>query len=125
MALKSETSRAARFHEIVELTDFIRFRHTAHQCHTGVNEFCERFSSMRPLIIGTIAATGVVAAFFATAPASSASPGDMPCTLTFTFLCNMVPALPNLDHDVDLTQDHNALNGAADIPAGSLPPPQG
>lgn len=80
---------------------------------------------MRSFLIGAIAATGAVAPLLATAPTSSATPGDMPCTLTFAFLCNMVPALPNLDHDVDLTQDPNALNGAADIPAGSLPQPEG
>ena len=32
-------------------------------------------------------------------------------------LCNMLPVFANLDHDVDLTQDPHALDGAAVDPA--------
>jgi hypothetical protein len=37
----------------------------------------------------------------------------------------MVPALPNLDHDVDLTQDPDALDGATEIPAAPPIAPSG
>jgi hypothetical protein len=41
------------------------------------------------------------------------------CSLHLILLCSMVPALPNLDHDVDLTQDPHALDGAATLPGNS------
>ena len=74
------------------------------------------------------AAAGVVAVALA-APAA-ADNGDMPpCQLELAMLCNMLPVFANLDHDVDLTQDPHALDGATVEPgmdplpeAAPLPP---
>jgi hypothetical protein len=62
-----------------------------------------------------VAALG--AAVFLAAPAS-AEPGDNPCELAITFLCRMVPVAPDLDHDVDLTQQQVDPNAP---PPESLP----
>jgi hypothetical protein len=63
-----------------------------------------------------VAALG--AAVFLAAPAS-AEPGDNPCELAITFLCRMVPVAPDLDHDVDLTQQQQVDPNAP--PPESLP----
>lgn len=70
----------------------------------------------------TIAATlAAVAATAATAIGLSspahAGPTRGQCGLAMSFICAMIPALPELDHDVDLTQDPNGPNAAG------LPPP--
>lgn len=43
------------------------------------------------------------------APAS-ANPGD-PCPLAVSFLCNFVPIAPDLDHNIDLTQNSGTIAG--------------
>jgi hypothetical protein len=63
-----------------------------------------------------VAALG--AAVFLAAPAS-AEPGDNPCELAITFLCRIVPVAPDLDHDVDLTQQQQVDPNAP--PPESLP----
>ncbi len=63
-----------------------------------------------------VAAAGVVAVALA-APAAADDGGMPPCQLKLAMLCNMLPVFANLDHDVDLTQDPHALDGAAVDPA--------
>jgi hypothetical protein len=56
-------------------------------------------------------ALGVAAAALGLAAPAAADPADDPCQLAVSFLCRFVPMAPELDHDVDLTQDPGALNG--------------
>jgi hypothetical protein len=63
-------------------------------------------------------ATAVTAVLLFAAP-TSAEPGDNPCELAITFLCRIVPVAPNLDHDVDLTQQQPVDPNAP--PPESLP----
>jgi len=51
----------------------------------------------------TAAAAALATGLLLAAPAS-AEPGDSPCELAVTFLCKFVPVAPDLDHDLDLTQ---------------------
>jgi hypothetical protein len=37
-----------------------------------------------------------------------------PCRALPIFICRMVPMVPDLDHDVDLTQDPNGLSDGQD-----------
>jgi hypothetical protein len=75
------------------------------------------------LTTALITTTSAGALFFGPATAN-ANPGDMPpCPLQLALLCSMVPALPNLDHDIDLTQDPHALDGEATMPGSSNPQP--
>ena len=69
----------------------------------------------RALIIVTSAVAA--AAVFAT-PAN-AEPGDNPCELAVTFLCRFVPVAPDLDHDIDMTQQQPVDSTAP--PPESLP----
>ena len=48
-------------------------------------------------------ATALAAGLLLSAPAT-AQPGDNPCELAINFLCRFVPIAPDLDHDIDLTQ---------------------
>jgi hypothetical protein len=58
-----------------------------------------------------IVTVGVIAVVLGLAAPASADPGDDPCQLAVTFLCRFVPIAPDLDHDIDLTQDPGAING--------------
>ena len=51
-----------------------------------------------------IAAAAALTTGLLLATPASAEPGDNPCELAITFLCKFVPIAPELDHDVDLTQ---------------------
>ena len=55
------------------------------------------------------------AAVFVAAPAR-AGPTDNPCELAVTFLCQFVPIAPNLEDDVDLTQQLPPADPAAPPP---------
>jgi hypothetical protein len=69
----------------------------------------------------TIAAVcALAAAVFFAAPAN-AEPGDNPCDLAVTFLCKFVPIAPDLEGDVDLTQQLPPVDPNAPPPE-SLPP---
>ena len=58
-----------------------------------------------------LAAGGVTAAaLFAAAPAA-ADPGMPPCGMLAP-VCNMVPTMPELDHDIDLTKQQPPGAGA-------------
>lgn len=65
------------------------------------------------------AAAALAAGTFLAAPAS-ADTGDNPCELAINFLCRIVPIAPDLDHDLDLTQQHPVDPNAP--PPDSLPP---
>jgi hypothetical protein len=52
----------------------------------------------------------VLTGLYLAAPAG-ADPGFDPCHSTITFICRMLPIMPDLDHDVDLTQDPDGLTG--------------
>jgi hypothetical protein len=60
----------------------------------------------------TIAAAASAIAVCLAAPAGADSDG-VSCPLVLTPVCSAVPMLPDLDHDVDLTKDPNALTGDA------------
>ncbi|MGO9155787.1 fibronectin-binding protein [Mycobacterium sp.] len=57
------------------------------------------------ILLGTMT-TGLCPA----APAG-ADPGFDPCHSGVPFACSVFPMMPDLDHDVDLTQDPDALTG--------------
>ena len=65
-----------------------------------------------------IAAVLLAAGTFLAAPAH-ADPGDNPCELAINFLCQFVPVAPDLDHDIDLTQQQPVDPNAP--PPESLP----
>jgi hypothetical protein len=64
------------------------------------------------------AAAALTAGVFLAAPAT-ADPGGNPCELAVTFLCKFVPVAPDLDGDVDLTQQQPVDPNAP--PPESLP----
>jgi hypothetical protein len=64
------------------------------------------------------AATPLAAGLMFAAPATAES-GDSPCELAVNFLCRFVPIAPDLDHDVDLTQQQPVDPNAP--PPESLP----
>jgi len=49
------------------------------------------------------AATAITAGLLLAAPAN-ADPDGSPCELAISYFCRFVPAAPDLDHDLDLTQ---------------------
>ncbi|MDT5278865.1 MAG: hypothetical protein QOJ20_60 [Mycobacterium sp.] len=65
------------------------------------------------------AAAALAAGLLLSAPAT-AEPGDNPCELAINFLCRYVPIAPDLDHDVDLTQQQPPADPNAP-PPDSLP----
>ncbi len=52
-------------------------------------------------------AGGVLACALLGAPAATANPGPPPCDIALSFICQFVPIAPELDGDVDLTQQHS------------------
>jgi hypothetical protein len=66
-----------------------------------------------------IAAAAVLTAGLLLAAPATADPGDNPCELAITFLCRFVPIAPDLDHDIDLTQQQPVDPNAP--PPESLP----
>lgn len=68
-----------------------------------------------------LVAAGAAGAAIAFSAPASANPGDAPCPLALVPVCVLLPAYPNLDHDVDLTQDPDALDGAAATPFPAPP----
>jgi hypothetical protein len=72
---------------------------------------------LKRTVIATAAA--LAAGLVLSAPAT-AEPGDNPCELAINFLCRFVPIAPELDHDVDLTQQQPPADPNAPPPE-SLP----
>ena len=54
---------------------------------------------LRRAIIAGVGACGVALVLAAPAPAQPRPP----CDLALSFICNMIPTAPDLDHDVDLS----------------------
>ncbi len=69
-------------------------------------------------IIATVAACGAAVWLAAPAPAQQGPPK---CDLALSFVCNMIPMAPELDHDVDLTQQLPPVDPNAPLPE-TLPP---
>ena len=70
-----------------------------------------------------IIAVGTVATGLYLAVPTGADPGFDPCRGTAVFVCGLVPSMPDLDNDVDLTQDPGALNNGqspGNQPGGGL-----
>jgi hypothetical protein len=64
----------------------------------------------------TIAAVSALgAALFLAAPAD-AQPGPPPCEFALSFICNIVPMAPELDHNVDLTEQLPPAEENAPLP---------
>lgn len=64
------------------------------------------------------AAAALAAAVFLAAPAS-AEPGDNPCEFAINYFCKFMPIAPDLEGDVDLTQQQPVDPNAP--PPESLP----
>lgn len=75
---------------------------------------------MRAFITRSVVGIGVGALAVGVAGPAAADPGSGPCT-GFDLVCHMVPVLPDLDHDIDLTKDPDPLTGE---PAPLVPPEQ-
>ncbi len=66
--------------------------------------------------VGKIIAVGAVAAagaLFLSSPAAADPNGPPPCEGPLGFVCSMVPMMPELEHDLDLTQQQP--DGALDL----------
>jgi hypothetical protein len=68
-----------------------------------------------------IAGVGAVLAAGVLATPANADPIDDPCALAVSFLCRFVPIAPDLEGDVDLTQQLPPVDPNAPLPE-SLPP---
>jgi hypothetical protein len=63
--------------------------------------------------VNLIAAMGMAAGLLlATAGPAFAEPQPGPCAAAFSPLCAIVPVLPGLDHDIDLTKPADPATGA-------------
>lgn len=51
---------------------------------------------------------------------ASAQPGPPPCEFALSFICNVIPMAPDLDHNVDLTEQLPPADPNAPLPE-SLP----
>lgn len=63
---------------------------------------------------------GLLLAGATVAAPASAEPGMPPCELALAFICGMLPAMPQLDHDIDLTTE---LPPADQLPEAPLADP--
>lgn len=71
-----------------------------------------------------IALTAAVTTGLCVAPPADADPGFDPCHASVMLLCRFVPMMPDLDHDIDLSQDPDALTDGqvpADKPGVTQP----
>lgn len=55
---------------------------------------------IKKAVLSTVAICGAAVAF---AVPAAAQPGRPPCDLALTFICNIIPTAPDLDHNVDLS----------------------
>jgi hypothetical protein len=68
-----------------------------------------------------IAAVSAVGAAVLLAAPAGAEPGDNPCEMAISFVCRFVPIAPDLEGDIDLTQQQPPVDPAA--PPPESPPP--
>lgn len=76
---------------------------------------------MSPITKTTMIAMAISAAGLALAAPVGADADFNPCGGGVIPICALVPVLPNLDHDVDLTRDPNALD-PSDTPGPEAAP---
>jgi hypothetical protein len=69
----------------------------------------------------TVAGLSALATAVFLAVPASAQPGDNPCDLAINFFCRFVPIAPDLEDDIDLTQQQPPADPNAPLPE-SLPP---
>ena len=69
----------------------------------------------------TVAVLSALAVAVFLAVPGSAQPGENPCDLAINFFCKFVPIAPDLEDDIDLTQQLPPADPAAPPPE-SLPP---
>lgn len=69
----------------------------------------------------TIAVAAIWAAAVSLAAPAPAQQGPPQCDLALSFICNIIPMAPELDHDVDLTQQLPPEDPNAPLPE-TLPP---
>ncbi|MGV0790381.1 fibronectin-binding protein [Mycolicibacterium sp. XJ1819] len=75
----------------------------------------------RALITATVPLAAALTATVLSAPTAGAQPpGPPPCEFALSFLCNIIPMAPGLDHDIDLTEQA-PVDPNAPLPE-SLPP---
>jgi hypothetical protein len=74
----------------------------------------------RTVISGIAVISGLAAGLLFAGPAA-AEPGDNPCDLAISYFCKFVPIAPELEGDVDLTQQLPPADPNAPLPE-SLPP---
>jgi hypothetical protein len=67
---------------------------------------------MRDITVAATVIAGAVATAISLSAPAHAGPNSGQCGFAMNFICSMIPALPDLDHDVDLTQDPNGANTA-------------
>jgi hypothetical protein len=79
-----------------------------------------RVSVLRAVTSVIAVISGLIAAVFLAGPAG-AEPGDNPCDLAINFYCKFVPIAPELENDIDLTQQQPPADPNAPLPE-SLPP---
>jgi hypothetical protein len=74
-----------------------------------------------------IAAVSAIGAAVLLAVPASADPGDNPCEFSVSFICRFVPIAPDLEGDIDLTQQQPPADPAAPLPEppppAEVPPP--
>jgi hypothetical protein len=58
-----------------------------------------------------LSAAGVCAVALVLAPTAAADPGMPPCDGLLATVCGMVPIMPELDHDIDLTKQYPSGGG--------------
>jgi hypothetical protein len=71
--------------------------------------------------VATAATTAMLTAAITLAAPASASP-DNPCGATLIPICAFGPALPGLDHDVDLTTDPDPNSQTPNDAQSQVPP---
>lgn len=96
--------------------------------HTGVITGFQQVPDWRLRIVNlmraatkmtVLGAVVAVSALFHSSPAAADPNGPPPCEGPLAFVCGMVPMMPELEHDIDLTQQQPD-GGAIDVE--HLPP---
>ena len=67
-----------------------------------------------------IAAVSAIGAAVLLAAPAGADPGDNPCEFSVSFICRFVPIAPDLEGDIDLTQQQPPVDPVA--PPQDTPP---
>jgi len=71
--------------------------------------------------IAIVAATMAAGFPIGLATPATADPAEDPCRLAISLLCRMVPIAPELDHDVDLTQNQPPADPPVPLPENVTP----